>query len=88
MRQYYGKLVKEIRRASSRATSGIVAPGRATSELYQIDEHRKIIKSSTIEFRYEVRTDDGELGIKNGATQGVSCVSQSPTVRRLYFSLG
>jgi DNA-directed RNA polymerase beta subunit len=32
---------------SSRATSGIV--GRATSELYQIDEHRKIIKSSTIE---------------------------------------
>jgi DNA-directed RNA polymerase beta subunit len=46
MRQYYGKLVKEIR-LSSRATSGIV--GRATSELYQIDEHRKIIKSSTIE---------------------------------------
>jgi hypothetical protein len=26
-----------------------MAPGRATSELYQIDEHRKIHQSSTIE---------------------------------------
>jgi DNA-directed RNA polymerase beta subunit len=82
MRQLLRKLVKEIRRLSVFESAFRDRGGTATSELYQIDEHRKIIKSSTIESGMKSALMTGNWG-SNGATQGVSQVlNRSPTVRR------
>lgn len=75
MRQYYGKLVKEVRRAVLKdlqagawRTSGFVLNVMTGSNVF------KIFKSTTIENGLRHALATGNWGIKTGATQGVSQV--------------
>jgi DNA-directed RNA polymerase beta subunit len=86
MRQYYGKLVMRfVEPGSSRATSGIVAPGRAaTPKLYSNRRTSKNHQSSTIESGMESALMTGNWGSKRRHARcvpGPQCRS-TPTVRR------
>jgi DNA-directed RNA polymerase II subunit RPB2 len=74
-RQYYGKLVKEVRRSCLRELlQGSWRQDGRPLNCIKSTNIEKIIKSSTIESGLKSALMTGNWGIKNGATQGVSQV--------------
>jgi DNA-directed RNA polymerase II subunit RPB2 len=74
-RQYYGKLVKEIRRATLRELlQGSWRQDGRPLTCVKASNIDKIIKTSTLESGLKAALMTGNWGIKTGATQGVSQV--------------